>query len=341
MPQRPKVLPRHALSGYATFATVFLASTAFAFKPNATGHLGITRDAVTSTSRTIGGKTLKFSSKALTQINEANKDTDCLRCQANASFHFDDEAFPAGTNRLLILKDRIIRALTLPCPDGVSARRDLGSALHSIQDFYAHSTWVDLGNSSIQNALGRSMLGSLPLSTATCPGPRGVLGGAGTSSLTSGYFQIPLCEPPAGKCIHGIPFECPDGLNKDDPSRPGFTPARSLALEASKDFINQVLDDSRLVGNARALKALMDIGGTLAMVIDDTGSMGPILDEVKSSAANIVTSVRGTVDVSVHRLRRRGPAERVTQGEETEQAVRAGGRRKPSSGTRGRCDSAA
>lgn len=274
---------------------------ALAFKPNDAGHLGITSEALNATQRVINSETLKFSERAIKQTRDANKDTDCLSCQGNASFHFDDEAFAAGTSRLTALRASIISKITASSPDGASARKDLGGALHTLQDFYAHSNWVELGNGGIDTRLGRSTYGGLALSVATCPSNPGALGGSGLTNLTSGWFKIPLCVPPAGKCRHGIslpflPDPCPSGLNKDDSSRTGYPAARSLAVEASKDFLNQILDASGVAGNAKAIKALMDIKSTLGMVIDTTGSMGGIIDNVKTQVAAIVNSVRGTDD---------------------------------------------
>ncbi len=270
--------------------------SALAFKPNEAGHLGITSTALRATQRVVSGETLTFSDRAIQQIRDANKDTDCLSCQANASLHFDDESFANATARLTNLKASVITKITASSPDGASARKDLGGALHTLQDFYAHSNWVELGNGSIDSRLGRSTYGGLPLSVATCPANSGTLGGSGLTSLTSGYFKIPLCDPPTGKCRHGIPFVCPSGLNKDEPSRTGYTSARALAVQASQDFLNQILDASGVAGNAKAIKGIMDIRSTLGMVIDTTGSMGGIIDNVKAQVAQIVNSVRGTDD---------------------------------------------
>src|SRR5262249_39747027 len=137
---------------------------AFAFKPNEDGHLGITKSALDDTNRVVNGETLKFSDRAVKQIRDANKDTDCLSCQAQAEFHFDDESFAAGTARLTSLKASVISKITASSPDGASARKDLGGALHTLQDFYAHSNWVELGNSGIDSRLGRSTFSGLPLS---------------------------------------------------------------------------------------------------------------------------------------------------------------------------------
>lgn len=288
-------------------AQTLLLRPALAFKPNDEGHLGITSEALLATQRVVGGETLKFSERAVKQIRDANKDTDCLSCQGNAEFHFDDESFAAATARLSALKADVIAKISTSAPDGASARASLGGALHTLQDFYAHSNWVELGNSGIDTRLGRSTYGGLPLSVASCPTDAGMLGGVGLSSLTSGWFKIPLCVPPAGKCRHGIslpflPDPCPSGLNKDDHTRTGFTQARALALSASKDFLNQILDDPSVAGNAKAIKALMDVKSTLGMVIDTTGSMGGIINQVKTQVAQVVNSVRDTDDAPAQYL---------------------------------------
>ncbi len=281
--------------------------SASAFKPNEDGHLGITSQALSAIQRMIDSETLKFSDRAIQQIRAANKATDCIPCQEDASLHFDDEAFAAGTIRLLNLKEGIISKITASSPDGESARRDLGGALHTLQDFYAHSNWVELGNIiDIDDRLGRSAFAGLPITTETCPSEPDILGGDGLKSETSGWFKIPLCDPPSRKCRHGVDFVCPSGLNKDSPSRPGYTIARFLAIKASEDFINQILDydGSRLLpsnksypsvaGNAKAIKALMDIRGTLGVVIDNTGSMFDDIDGVKAAVGAIVAAVKGT-----------------------------------------------
>src|SRR5262249_22584802 len=273
---------------------IFFTAPVLAFKPNEAGHLGITSEALNATQRTVGSETLKFSDRAVKQIRDANKDTDCLSCQGHAEFHFDDEAFATATARLTSLKASVISKITASNPDGAAARKDLGGALHPLQVSSADSTLAERGTAVTATRLGGSTFSGPAASVATCPSNPGTLGDAGLTTLTSGYFKIPLCDPPTGKCRHGIPIACSAGLNKDDPSRTGYTAARALAVSASKDFLNQILDDPSVAGNAKAIKALMDIRSTLAMVIDTTGSMGGIISQVKAQVAQIVNSVRGT-----------------------------------------------
>lgn len=113
--------------------------------------------------------------------------------------------------------------------------------------------------------------------------------------LTTGYFELHLwigipgwylgglpgavvailaatcTDYPVGKCRHGIDYVplC-DGINKDKPGRTGHTMAKSLAEQASIDFIEQILDDPSIQNNEEAIAALMGPQGSLAFVIDDT-----------------------------------------------------------------------
>lgn len=291
----PKITYTFVLSTLLEVVLLLAVQPALAFKPNDQGHLGITSEAVNSTQRVVNGETLKFSERALKQIRDANKDTDSLSGQADASLHVDDEAFTATTNRLVRLKQSIIAKITSSSPDGASARRDLGGAFHTLQDFYSHTNWVELGNTGIDTRLGRSTFSGLPITTPTSPANNPGILLPGLRQLTSGWFiGIPPCDPPTGKTRHGFPVLCSSGLNKDDPGRPGYAAARNLAIEATEDFLNQILDDPGVAGNAKAIKALMDIKGTLGVIIDDTGSMGGIINQVKTQVAQITNTVRGT-----------------------------------------------
>jgi hypothetical protein len=236
---------------------------ALAFKVSI--HEEITREALAATQPVDNGQKLQFSTRAIQQIVDANKDTDQPVNQFNTEKHFDGEDFLGGSKRLIRLKERTITKVTSENPEASSARKDLGGALHTLQDFYAHSNWVELGHSSpnINTKLGREEFSGADKNTPTCPNDPGTLDGAGLSELTSGYFLFSqgLCGVPKGKCRHGVslPDICPAGLNKDDDSRPGFSTARALAVEASKAFLNQIFSDSRMAGNVKAIKLLLGV----------------------------------------------------------------------------------
>jgi hypothetical protein len=103
--------------------------------------------------------------------------------QSHSALHFDGENFVAGQGRILGLKEAVIASIQ--GNDAQGAREELGQALHSIQDFYAHSNWTnnnggtnpDLGvdGHQLQNTLGTNDPAEV----------NGVL----TTGLTSGYYH--------------------------------------------------------------------------------------------------------------------------------------------------------
>ena len=131
--------------------------------------------------------------------------------------------------------------LHLNSGSGDSARHALGKALHTIQDFYSHSNWVELGNRLPHPGLGRvgNWIDFAGVSERTCTGCRGpLLDPVGiatctancrlldesisdmcvtdchcnncttnlvTDSLTSGYYHGEDAVPPSNvnKCWHG------------------------------------------------------------------------------------------------------------------------------------------
>lgn len=237
-------------------------SPALAFKQPI--HLEITKEVFRDFQVVASGETLKFTDYAINQILDANYHTDDLPNQFNSEMHFDDEDFPGGSKRVMDLKDKLISKVTSDSPQATSARNNLGTALHTVQDFYAHSSWVELGHSSpnINTKIGREIFSGADTTTLTCPTDPGTLDGAGLSQLTSGYFILSnqvACGVPQGKCRHGVPIVCSSGINKDDDSRPGFSTARALAVDATRDYLDQIFSDSRLAGNVKAIKLLMRI----------------------------------------------------------------------------------
>ncbi len=272
-----------------------------AFKPTAEfGHVGVVRDAVTPITRTAtDGNTLRFSQRAIDELRDATAGVDEIFSDRGElsvpNAHCDDELLPACSQRILTIKNAIIANLSNDSRDGSAARAQAGRALHTLQDFYAHSNWVNApgpGNAGANTALGRSVMGALPRATVTCVDNffDDALTGAGLTSITTGYFGS--VEPPAGKCAHGVISGA--GIHKDAPGRPFHAQARTAAVASTLDFINQILDAPGVAGNDEAIRAFMDIRGTLGFVVDDTGSMGPDIAGVRSSVQQIVNAVAGT-----------------------------------------------
>ena len=247
--------------------------------------------------KTVDGENLKFKPKAIERISDANIGRDSGRSFFDPVAHFDDEKLRDGSNRLIQSKNDIISKITASSPEGAEAREKLGEALHAIQDFYAHSNHVELGRTGTESKLGDEEV--LAEVATPCPSSPGTLDPSLTM-LTTGYFvALASCSAPAGKCRHGF-VRCTaptnTGINKDNSGRPGFDDAEPLAVMATKEFVNKILNDPAVTDNAKAVKALMGIRGTLAVVIDDSGSMSGEIGTVQAEVANIVNSVIGTDD---------------------------------------------
>jgi hypothetical protein len=201
--------------------------------------------------------------------------------------HFDNEYVLQGMARLRMLKTRVVRFST----EGhyIEARKLLGMALHTVQDFYAHSNWVELRNQKTFAALD-SLDGNIRLSSNEYgdAGPAFRLAGskedvcvstwqivayqgvaarvkvvqtgnlaknATENVLTTGYWFDSPPDPMVAKCLHGL---VNPGINKDDTeSHHGplyYNKARQLATEHTRQFVQDCLDALR--GNPKALSGL-------------------------------------------------------------------------------------
>ena len=191
-------------------------------------------------------------SRAIDVIQDANAFTDIAESD-RLEAHFDSEMIPEGNNRLLEKRGIVISHIG----GGLykEARREVGRALHTLQDFYSHSNWVELGNTQPWNVLGipgRTLTNLADESVKTCIdcergddvndiidffGPLVSLTEAKREYncldnidedlerqrlITSGYVSHgPMETKPAGKCSHGGIIDgtsdlSPEGgINKD------------------------------------------------------------------------------------------------------------------------------
>lgn len=258
-------------------------------------------------------KLTKSMKKAKEQIADANSKVDD-DFPKTASRHCDAERFPESQAQIIDRLNGVLVALQNDNAEG--ARKELGSALHTIQDFYSHSNWLELGNSSPHPGLGRpgSSINRLPETTATCQDCTGGLppilcpncsANLITSGLTSGYYggqDPPVNTKPPGKCSHGGALDSSatglfgQGINKDSidcefsPHNFLHSQAAAVAKEATKQFIRDIKDRV----TPRQLQLLLGVGPTLAIAIDTTGSMGSIINGVKQQAIQIVNARLGT-----------------------------------------------
>jgi hypothetical protein len=83
--------------------------------------------------------------RALEDIIEADAAVD--DDQVTSAKHFDGENAVAAQDLIALERKQIITALQKTPVNSVgAARQNLGMALHTIQDFYSHSNWVEMGN---------------------------------------------------------------------------------------------------------------------------------------------------------------------------------------------------
>ena len=180
-------------------------------------HEKITDEAITELDREFFGinKPTSTMEAAINEIVRANEKVD--DDQKTASKHFDGESLPEGQARIIDLRESVIMALQKS--DAQGARTALGGALHTIQDFYSHTNWVELGNTVPHPGLGRpgNPLDRLAAAIRTCQDcthhtfscndcDRNLI----TTGLTSGYYggeDPPFNVKPPGKCSHGGPFD--------------------------------------------------------------------------------------------------------------------------------------
>ncbi len=111
---------------------------AFAFKPFAKGgHTDIIKNAL----KDFKGQT--FSDKAITLIIYGNRYVDSVEI-LNSAAHFDNEDIRGGAKRLVDIRDEIINEINnTDIVFNTEVQFKLGRALHTLQDFYAHTNWVD------------------------------------------------------------------------------------------------------------------------------------------------------------------------------------------------------
>ena len=245
--------------------------------------------------------------------------------QKTAHKHCDGESFGPAKARIQQLKNEAIAALIATPPEVTKARRNVGEALHTIQDFYAHSNWVELGNTEPNTDLIRN--GAIESYTATpdqrtcrtcqkLPRPPtwdsdwpipcvGIDCQANTndfSKLTSGYYHgEDVAIPGDFKCRHGGISDDGSwaGINKDSlncwwsPHAHLHVTAADLAERATMQFLDDIKADTS--GKPSAIRLLFGVS-TLAFAIDTTGSMDDVIDAVRAQAISIAKSLSGTDD---------------------------------------------
>ncbi|XP_051982691.1 von Willebrand factor A domain-containing protein 7-like [Xyrauchen texanus] len=247
---------------------------------------------------------------ALNQIYMQNSYVD-RDMMDSAPHHFNNEAFNEGRN--LITQGTAAIKANVHTNNLQTARETLGRVCHTLQDFYSHSNWVELGNKSpyanlirpdlpIENIADVTIPTCSDCASGKCPNPLlPVI--LNEKYLTSGYMGLLSSDKPQGKCSHGGNTDLSSsqnprgGINKDE--RLSYNAhlhntAANLASEATLDLLEDIRG---AIGNKDYLR-LMGItrSAVLVFVIDTTGSMSQDIAEAKRVAYNIIDSKNGTQD---------------------------------------------
>ena len=197
-------------------------------------------NAAKSTINTISPQ-IKFIN-ALNEIQSANVEVDSSPMNRTASAHFDGEQFQQGSQRLIRLRQELITSVLTG--DKLQHARNLaGRALHTLQDFYSRSNWIELGNSGPFDVLakpGSDISDEIVIAGATVATCENCLSEQGpnqanekcesnliTVKLTSGYRSGQDIKKPVdmGKCSHGGETDdsrfqpATGGINKDSTSK--------------------------------------------------------------------------------------------------------------------------
>ena len=206
--------------------------------------------------------------KALKTIQDANSAVDSDEAELPAA-HFDNEQIKEGNERLLAKLKMIID--NIKAGSYKDARKETGRALHTLQDFYSHSNWVEMENTEPWKDLGRpdgkltNLAGEQDNTCTDCEEGDKVgkilntLGGSliqakrqyncrdnivpdilSKKLVTTGYYgHTPEYRKPQGKCSHGgvgdptSDFTPKGGINKDLKANK-FSPHHYLHKKAAK-----------------------------------------------------------------------------------------------------------
>ncbi|XP_053710879.1 von Willebrand factor A domain-containing protein 7-like [Synchiropus splendidus] len=223
--------------------------------------------------------------------------------------HFDDETIQGGRDIITAGVAAVKRSVKQE--DFIAGRWTLGATCHTLQDFYSHSNWVELGKTSpyskliqpdqqLDNLAGPDVPTCRNCSENGCDD--NILPDLLQQGLiTSGYFNQFSSVKPPGKCSHGGSFDKTSerdpvgGINKDTigSSHGSLHPkAADLAVNATIEL----LEDIRLaVGDKEFLQLVgLSQSSVLCFVIDTTGSMSDDIAEAKRVSFDIIDRKKGT-----------------------------------------------
>ncbi|XP_003448088.2 von Willebrand factor A domain-containing protein 7 isoform X1 [Oreochromis niloticus] len=229
----------------------------------------------------------------------------------SAPHHFNSEAFLEG--RSLITQGMVTIKINIHNENFQAARTTLGRVLHTLQDFYSHSNWVELGYTKPYSNLinpGLPLDNLADVNTHTCSDcasgtcPNQLLPNIlKDKKLTSGYMGVFSSVKPKGKCSHGGATDLTSkinprgGISKDERRQDNLA-FYNAAVKAATDASLELLQDLRLAVGDEDFLRMMGIArsSVLCFVIDTTGSMSDDIEEARSVVYQIIDQYKGTQD---------------------------------------------
>ena len=256
--------------------------------------------------------------RAMATVIESNADMDTAEVGI-AGTHFDNEQILEGHNRLLEKREVVVSHIRGRLYE--EARREVGRALHTLQDFYSHSDWVELGNTQPWGVLGMPGTTLTKIASPSVPTCNSCQRGATVDPsllvfisrfiafdyeyncndnilsdiqndmvLTTGYTGF---SKPEGKCSHGglgdfsSTLTPEGGINKDSNQNRlanHYTlheEAANVAMQATVNF----LEDIRETVGDEVFRRFLDIEilhTSVAFVVDTTASMSDELPWIQT-----------------------------------------------------------
>ncbi|XP_051253637.1 von Willebrand factor A domain-containing protein 7 [Dicentrarchus labrax] len=250
--------------------------------------------------------------RAVGEVVKSNVDMDFLSStRSDPVYHFDSERMDSAMVMLRQLWAQTL--LSVRAKEYQSARHSLGQLFHSLQDFYSHSNWVEMGQRLIYLHLLQPEEPAIPVAnedTPTCMEcfsltcrdnlmPRLTKTRQDSWLLTTGYISTSP-QKPQGKCSHGGILDssryigAKGGINKDSTS-PLFSPHHYLHVEAATlatEATLSVLRDLRDTVGHKTFLRLFSVKQVpaLVFVMDTTGSMFEEITAARLRALSIIQS---------------------------------------------------
>jgi hypothetical protein len=187
-------------------------------------HVEITRSALAG----------RFSERALDAIISANlKQDELLGLIGHDEYHFDSNAF--AQSYAYLEEQHALTVLSLEMNDLPSAWSAFGRLMHTAQDFYAHSNYIDLWLSCQPD-------GALPTPSEVDPLDEDLIH---TRALRSGKLYLPLemlyfVRPLRRLILRILPRDSHAWMNLDSPEQgPNFVYAFQAAVKRTRLEFNK------------------------------------------------------------------------------------------------------